>query len=474
MAAFVFAFTIPNLLRALFGEGAFASAFVPVFTERLEKHGHQAAWQAACRIISCLAVVLAAAVVLGALTALALPSFLPRPHLRLAMKLLVPLMPYALLVCLAGALGSVLTALRKVLLPAYSPALLNICLILAALAARSSARSPQETIFWLAWAVLAAGILQVLAHLGRCRLAGYSFRWGVNWQAPEVRQVGRLLTPVLLGVGVLQLNTVVDRLLAAYLGDMAQATLYYSQRLAYLPVGLFGVAMGAILLPELSRAHARDDVRAVGETFGQILRAVVFLSLPVVAALLVLREPLVRLLFERGQFTIESRRETIWALLFYLPGVPAFVCAKVAVTPFHAAQDTRTPLRIALVCLVLNVVLNLILMQFLRQGGLALATSICSWLNVVLLLSLARQRMPDLSLLSVVPSLLRCLVAATGAGVAGAYVLKVPFSAGWGIGYWQLALQAGGSALAMGVIYLGLAALLGSPELRELRRKRIG
>ncbi len=463
MAAFVFAFTIPNLFRGLFGEGAFAAAFVPVFSEALEKEDRQTAWQGACRVISVLAVALGGMVL--AVMAIAWLSgwclTQARAHIRLGLELTAWFVPYALLVCLAGALGSVLTSLRRIAVPAFSPVLLNLFLIAAAVGVGRLPEASRMRPALLVAGVLGAGVAQLVAPLWRCRSMGLSFRFSPSRHAPEVRKVLGLLVPVLFGVGILQLNTLVDRMLAFYLGATATSSLYFSQRLVLLPVGLFGVAMGVNTLPVMARAWSRGDQEAMGWTVSYALRQVLFLTLPALAALWVLREPMVRLLFERGSFGELSGRETLWALAFYLPGLPAFVCAKVAVTPFHAAQDTRTPVRIALLCLVMNVVLNLILMQFLKQGGLALATTICAWLNVGLLLGLTRRRLPTFRLRGLLLPVCKTALAALAAGMAAHAVLAA-------LGNSHLLVQNLVPGLVLGGAYLLATAVLRCRELGEV------
>ncbi len=394
LAAFVVAFTFPNLLRALLGEGAFNNVFVPVFSERREKSGQEKAWAAACRIISVLAVVLVVLVFFISVTSIGLRAFAQKDLTRSVLSLTPALMPYAILVCLTAAFGGVLNSLNRFSLPAYSQTIMNVSLIIAALIA-GFWLDGRNTVWLLVAAVLIAGVLQLLLHVHACARLGMRFRFDPEFSDPSVMRVGRLMTPVLIGAGVVQLNVVVDRMLAMFLGSGATTSLYYSQRLVYLPVSLFGVAMGTVALPALSKAWAANDHESARDSIVQALTTVLFLSIPAVALMAALRYPVVQLLFERGDFDLTSTRETVWALMFYLPGIPAFACAKVAVTPFYARHDTGTPVRIAAWCLLLNVVLNLILMQFLAQGGLALATAVCSFVNVGVLLWLVFKQFRD-------------------------------------------------------------------------------
>jgi putative peptidoglycan lipid II flippase len=411
LAAFVIAFTFPNLLRALLGEGAFNNVFVPVFNAEQQRSGRAAAWAQACRVISVLAIVLAVLVFMVSAGVVLARPWVSDELAGEVLGLTPVLMPFALLICVSGALGGILNSVDRFGVAAYSPVIMNVCLIGGALLFAKFGVGDGDGGSTLAAAVLLAGVLQLLWHVLACRREGLVVRFDPVLGDPAVGRVARLMVPVLIGTGVVQLNVVVDRVLAGVLGSAATTSLYYSQRLVYLPVSLFGVAMGTVVLPSLSRTWAAGDVEGMRRSVGKALKTVLFLSVPSVAILAALRYPVVRLLFERGGFDGESTRETVWALLFYLPGIPVFACAKVAVTPFYARQDTRTPVRIAAWCLVLNVVLNLVLMQFLAQGGLALATSICSFVNVGVLLALAFRRMGGGGLCELTGRALRMILA---------------------------------------------------------------
>lgn len=413
MGGWVFAFTVPNLLRALFAEGAFSSAFVPVFSERLATDGEQGAWRSATVVITTLLLVVAVVSAAIVLFSLPLRFVISEGTGRVALELLPLAMPYAVLIAGSTAFAAVLNSTGRFAVPAFSPLLLNVFLIAAALgAAQWLGGGSGPWIVVLPVAALAAGVVQLLLHALRCAHVGFPWRFRLERNHADTRRIATLMAPVMLGVGVMQLNILVDRTLAAWLGSEAITSLYYSQRLVYLPVGLFGVALGVASLPLLSRAWACGRTDEMAGHLRTGLGQVLFLSVPAAAALFVVRTPLVSLLFERGAFDASDTSSTVWALLFYLPGIPAFAAAKVATTPFHAAQDTKTPVQISAVCLGLNIVLNLSLMPFLRQGGLALATSIASWLNVLLLLRSSQGRLPSAALAGLGTHGLRILVSA--------------------------------------------------------------
>lgn len=472
MAAFVAAFTVPNLLRALFGEGAFSAAFVPVLSRHLEERGKEAAWGTACRVISVLAATLAVIVLVAVCLLHPLRAFLPGALPQLTLRLLPWLLPYAVLVCVSGAFAGVLHTLGRFGVPAFSPVLLNAALIGASfVVCPLFGDTPEERVFGLVAAVLAAGTAQVVLHVAACRLDGLRFRLEPDVRSSDVHEVAKLMAPALVGTGVLQLNVAVDRCLAVYLGSGATTSLYYSQRLVYLPVGLFGVALGVVCLPAMARAWSRGDREDMLASFRYSLRLVFFLTLPTTVLLALLGGGIIELLFQHGAFTAQSRAETLYAMAFYLPGIPAFACTKIAVTAFHARRDTATPVRIACLCLVLNVVLNVVLMQFLRQGGLALATTICSYVNVSLLFITLRKELGPLGLAAMWPDLLRTCVA-SGAAAAGT-ALGVAGMARWGGGaelptLFLLVSRVAVPAAAGGLSFVGSAVLLRCTEVREI------
>lgn len=472
MGGWVFAFTLPNLLRSLFAEGAFSAGFVPVFSERLERDGRDAAARSASVIVSWLACAVVACALLVAAVGMAVRPFATNRTYAIALELLPLVMPYAVLIALSTAFAAALNALRRFTLPAFTPLLLNVFLIGAALLAASTGEvgAVDNRIGFLVPAVLAAGLLQLLLHLRAALRAGVPWRWRLDRRHADTQRVMRLMAPMMVGVGVMQLNVLVDRLLAGWLGGEAISSLYYSQRLAYLPVGLFGVALGVASLPLLSRAWSGGRVDEMNRHLRTALQQVFFLSVPVAVAFWVVRDPLIRLLFQRGAFGDSAVEGTLWAFLFYLPGIPAFACAKVATTPFHARQDTRTPVRIAAFCLALNIVLNLAFMPFLRQGGLALATSISSWINVALLLRIMSRSLPDRMALNLAHHAGRVLLAALGASVPALLTMHrlAPLLSPIEPAFLTHAILVAAPLAAFALTYLVLARALGCREAQEL------
>ncbi|MDT8391289.1 MAG: murein biosynthesis integral membrane protein MurJ [Lentisphaeria bacterium] len=468
LAAFLTAWKLPNLLRSLFGEGAFSAAFVPSFSSALEQEGDTAAWRLAGRVLSLLflgvsvaAALIAAAAVLGAL-------FVENELRQTTLRFVPVLMPYAVFICLTAGFAGLLNTFQKFAVPAFSQIFLNVAWIGGALTAwRLAGADGIPSIWFLCGAVLAAGAAQTLMLYLACRKQGGRLAFDPAWRSADTRGVFRLMGPAVLGAGVHQINVLVDQFLALLLGSQAVTSLYFSQRLVYLPVGLFAVAGVTVSLPMMSRAWSRGDGDEMAAILREGIRRALFLSLPCFFLLFMVRMDIVKLFFLRGNFTPRDAAATAWALLFYLPGIPAFVLTKFAVTPFHARKNTRTPVIIAVFCLVVNVVLNVILMRFLAQGGLALATSVCGWLNVVLLLIvLTRSGSVDLGLRRMLPNLGKLAVAALCGMTACALTMII--LSDWRAGGFAGRLTAVSlAAFFGGGTYLAACLVMRCPEARD-------
>lgn len=469
LAAFLTAWKLPNLLRSLFGEGAFSAAFVPSFSSTLEQEGEDAAWRLAGRVLSLLFIgVVSVSGIIAVIAALG-GIFVENELRQTTLRFIPVLMPYAVFICLTAGFAGLLNTFQKFAVPAFSQIFLNAAWIVGALSAwRLAGATGTPSIWFLCAAVLAAGAAQTLMLYVACRNQGGRLAFEPAWRSPEARSVFRLMGPAVLGAGVHQINVLVDQFLALMLGSQAVTSLYFSQRLVYLPVGLFAVAGVTVSLPMMSRAWSRGEGDEMAAILREGIRRALFLSFPCFFVLFILHMDVVKLFFLRGNFTPKDAAATAWALLFYLPGIPAFVVAKFAVTPFHARKNTRTPVVIAVFCLLVNVILNLILMRFLAQGGLALATSICSWLNVVLLLIfLARSGSGNLGLRRMLPGLGRLVVAALGGMTVCALTAMV--LSGWrGGGFPTRLLAVCLSALLGGSSYLAACLMMKCPEAEDM------
>ncbi|MDZ7748174.1 MAG: murein biosynthesis integral membrane protein MurJ [Halofilum sp. (in: g-proteobacteria)] len=393
--AFFVAFRIPNFLRRLFGEGGFTQAFVPVFTEYKEKHGFESLRDLADHVVGTLLGVLLALTAIGvafspALVLVFAPGFYDEPErYRAAADMLRVTFPYLLFISLVATAGGMLQSFSRFAVPAFTPVLLNICLIGGALWAAPRFEIP---IYAMAWAVFVAGIVQLafqLPFLARIGMLPRP-RWG--WRHPGVQKVLRLLVPTLFGASVAQINLLVDTLVASLLAAGSVSWLYYADRLLEFPLGVFGVALGTAILPRLSSDHARSDPAAFHRTLEHALRLILVIGVPATAGLVLLAGPILTTLFGHGAFGAGDTRMAALALLGYGVGLPAFLAVKVLQPGFFSRQDTRTPVRIGAAALVANMFLNAAITGGLVLGGyaaphagLALATALSGWLHAGLL-----------------------------------------------------------------------------------------
>lgn len=459
MSDFVVAFRLPNLFRALFGEGALSSAFVPVFMATRKEEGDQAAWVVARKTVTLVAAGLFVIVLLliGATYLLqwAKPDLVARaPHL---LPLTRVMLPYVLFICLAGLFMAMLNAHYRFSLPALTPSLLNVVWIaFIILVCPRLGTTPEQQIYGLAFAIFVAGIIQTGVQLpGLMRLG---FRPGFAWDLSDkrVRRVFTLMGPTALGSSVTQVNVMVNALLARWAASWAPASLFYAERLIYLPQGLLATAMSTVLLPVLSGHAARGNHEEMRNTLNHSLRTLLFVMIPASIGLLVLSEPIVRMLFGYGRFDEDAIRHTSIALQFYAPGLMVFCLAKVFVPAFYALQDTRTPFLIGLRAVALNFTLNVIFVLTwpleYKHAGLALSTVISEAMNGLTLAVLLHRRLGPFGWASVLRTASKALVCS----VVMAVVISVGFvlldSATIGAG------KIAEIASVLGAIALGMAA----------------
>ncbi|MDA1132638.1 MAG: murein biosynthesis integral membrane protein MurJ [Proteobacteria bacterium] len=419
--AFFVAFKIPNLSRRLFGEGAFAAGFVPIFSSTLERDGPEAARAFAEDALAILAVTLG---VMLALFELAMPwlmlglapGFAADPaKFDLAVALTRITFPYLLLVSLVSLYAGVLNCLGRFAVAAATPILLNLCLIGALLGLRDALPTPGHA---LAWGVAAAGVAQLVWIVLATARAGVRLRLHRPRFTPKVRDLLRRMMPATVGSGVAQINIAVDVILASLLPAGSVSYLFFADRLTQLPLGILGAATGTALLPLLSRSVGRGDGAGAQATFNRAAEVALLLALPSSVALVAVAQPIVHVLFERGAFDAAATAATAQAVWAYALGVPAYVLIKVLSPGFFANGDTKTPVLIGVAAMLANLVLNLLLMGPLLHAGLALATAIAAWANAALLYVFLRRRgffVPDAALRRALP---RVAIATAGLGAA--------------------------------------------------------
>ena len=393
--AFFVAFKLPNFFRRLFAEGAFNAAFVPLFSRRLASDGLQAAQIFATSVLSVMVAFLFVFVTLLQIGMPFLmygfaPGFTDDPaKFQLAVELTRITFPYLLFISLVSLLGGVLNSLGRFAAAAATPIILNIVLIGALVGATPYLPTAGHA---LAWGVAVAGAAQFVWLAVACHRAGMPLPLRWPRLTPGVRRVLRLMLPGAVGAGVVQINLLIDIVIASILPTGAVSYLYYADRVNQLPLGVVGIAIGTALLPLLSRQLREGATDEARNSMNRGIEVALLLTVPAAAALLVIAEPIITVLFQRGQFSADTATATGQALMAYAVGLPAYVLVKVLAPGYFAREDTATPVKIAIVCVAVNVVLNLVLIQFLGHVGIALATAASAWLNAFLLAAILRKR----------------------------------------------------------------------------------
>ena len=415
--AFIAAFRIPNLLRRLFAEGSLSSAFIPVFTQYMVRRGRVEAFALARSAFFLLSVLLLFIVIGGiflspGIVRLVAPGFASEKY-ALTVHLTRLMFPYIFFVGLVALCMGILNVLGHFAAPALAPVLLNISIIGSVLMIAPSLSVPAVG---LAIGVLIGGVLQLALQLPVLWRKKFRLLQKVQWLHPGLKQVGTLIPPVILGGAVYQINIVVGTILGSLLAEGSVTYLYFADRLVQFPLGVFAIAAATAVLPSLSRQAAAENFDALKDTFGHALKLVFFISIPAMLGLIVLREPIVALLFQRGEFNVLATQLTAQALLYYSLGLWAFSAVRIVAATFFALQDTRTPVKMAAISILANIVLGLILMGPLAHGGLALATSLSSILNLALLVNALRSKLGALGWRSIARSFCKTLVSSLAMG----------------------------------------------------------
>ncbi len=394
--AFLIAFKIPNFLRRLFAEGAFSQAFVPVLTEYKTKRSHDEVAELASRTAGTLGVILFLVCVVSVIAAPILvlvfaPGFIDQGQkLELTTQMLRITFPYLLFISLTALASGVLNSYGRFAIPAFTPVFLNIILILAAIYLAPHLDDP---ITALAWGVLIAGVVQLgfqlpyVARLGLLRRP----RWGFRDEG--VRRIMKLMLPGIFGSSVMQINLLLDTLIASFLITGSVTWLYLSDRMMELPLGILGIALATVILPSLSEKHANADSKAFSHTIDWALRWVLLVGTPAAIALAVLAVPILSTLFLHGKFSVHDVMMARMSLVAYSLGIVGFILVKVLAPGYFARQDTKTPVRIAIIAMVVNMICNVAfvvpMVMLDMEGphaGLALATTVSSFVNSGLLL----------------------------------------------------------------------------------------
>ncbi|MDD5680121.1 MAG: murein biosynthesis integral membrane protein MurJ [Candidatus Omnitrophica bacterium] len=383
--AFLMAFTIPNALREVAAEGAVNTALVPVLTDYNVKKGKDEFWRLANVTFNLFLVVLLVIVIVGVLISPVLvkiiaPGFLKYPEkFSLTVRFARILFPYILLVGLATVCMGILNTLKHFISPALGGVVFNASLIGGMLIFY-----PHVTVMHVVFAVLVGGLLQFLVQLFPVLRRGPFLNWKAGLKHEGAVKIGKLLLPRLAGSGIYEINVIVDRMLASLefaTGKGAVAALYYGNRLFQLPLAVFGISLATAALPTMSSFVAEKDMEKLKDTISFSLRTMLFLTVPAAIGLMVLSRPIIKVLFERGEFDQYATTVTSAVLLCYSIGLIAYGSIRILVSAFYSMHDTVTPVRVTFYALFYNITLNLILMWPLKAAGLALATSIAGFIN---------------------------------------------------------------------------------------------
>lgn len=472
LSAFRTAFMLPNLARRLFGEGALSSALVPVLTQTLAEEGEDAGRSLVGAVIRTLTLTLVALISLAEGVVLIWRAIKP----DLALDFAVVLLPYMLLICLVAILGGVLNVRGRFAAPAAVPAIMNIAIIVAAfVGAKLGGLAGSELMYVICGGVLVAGALQLLVMIGAIRAAGFVPRMSARAFDPRVRQIIKLMLPMALGVSAVQVNAMLDYLVAYWFVEVGgervgPAVLGYAQYLYQLPLGVFGIALATAIFPVLSERAAAGDREGVETSLASGLRMALFIALPATVGLIFVADPLVSALYEHGKFDEGDTARVAGVLALYAAGLCAYFTQHLLVRTFYALKESRLPARIAATMVVVNLSLNLFLVHVLAERGLALSTAVCSAVQVILLIGAIRPLVPEMKWSTVLKGLasfgaLSALMLAALAAVDG-FVESLLDWARWPIVRTVV-------LVAVGAGVYGLAAIIFRvPEMRFVRKRR--
>ena len=462
--AFFMAFRIPNLLRRLTAEGALSAAFVPLFTKTLLKD-RQEAFKLANNVLFHLTLFTAIIMIAGIVFAepllkLIAIGFTDDPEkFQLTVSLTRLVFPYLMFVSLAAIMMGILNSMHHFAAPAAAPIMLNISFIVSAIFLRDYFDLP---VYALAVGVLIGGFLQLAIQIPFAIKNGFVFSFVFDPRSDLLKKVLILTLPATLGTAVAEINMFVDTMLASMLKEGSVSYLYYANRLVMFPLGVFAVAISTALLPTLSRHAGKNENDKIIDTLSLSIRGAMFLIVPSTVGLIILRVPIIEVLFERGAFDHAATLNTAFALGFYAVGLLAFSGVKLFVSAFYAIGDTKTPVKLAMISMLINIALNLILMGPLQHGGLALATALASWINLAGLVYFLKKRFGTVDgktlLKSFLITALISLAMAAAIALAWGYLFASGFSAS----------GLAGIILLAGLFYFALSYIFGQPEAKRL------
>ncbi len=478
--AFYVASRIPNLLRDLFAEGAMSSAFVPVLTEYQTRSGNKEANKLVSSTFLFILIVVGLICIAGVvfapvIVAVIAPGFVNDPQKLSETIFLTRIMfPFLMFISLASLTMGALNTRRIFFIPALAPAVLNVANIICILILADRLHNP---IVAVAIGVVVGGFVQFVFQVPSFFRSGYAFfqkkedtGHTVFWH-PGLKRIGRLIVPATAGLAITQINIFISTILASSLPVGSITYLYYSMRLIHFPVGIFGVAMGMAVLPALSEHAAKGETDKLREDFSFALRLLFFMTVPAMAGLIALRFPIVTTLYMRGKFGAAAVTGTADALMFYAVGIWSMVGVRVITATFYSTQDTRTPVKIAAVAVLTNILLSLALMGPMRHNGLAFANALASGVNFLLLFYFLRRKLGGLGTRKIAVSFAKTFFAAALMGFAGWFLAGR--SATWTLSGHSLSKAGylGAIILFCLAVYAGTAYLIKSEEIGYIIKK---
>ncbi|MGR3220146.1 MAG: murein biosynthesis integral membrane protein MurJ [Candidatus Anammoxibacter sp.] len=449
--AFTIAFRIPNLFRRLFGEGALSAAFVPVFTEYREKNSKIEAWNLVRNLGTLIIIILAGIVVVGEIL------FYTVPHLthlsqkwNMVFGLLLIMFPYVMFICLVAFSMAILNSCRHFLVPALTPIILNICWISGLLVVTSGhVDYPGKMIFGVALAILIAGVLQLAVQIPVLKRYGLEFKPSFNFAHPAIKRIFKLMGPTIFGLAIVQINVLLDSVIAVGFAPSeagnqtfhlfgkeifypletgAASVLYYGDRLIQFPLGVFGIALANVIFPLFSKHAANEEWDNFRLTLDKAIRLILFIGIPASVGLILLRLPLVELFYERNEFDVESTGRTTNVIFFYAIAIWSYCGLHVIVRAFYSLKDTKTPMKVGVCMVVVNLILNLTLIWFLNAGGLALATSISAILQFTILSIILKKRLAIILNRGIILSLCKTGIATIAMAISCLSVQNIVFA----------------------------------------------
>jgi putative peptidoglycan lipid II flippase len=457
------AFRIPDLIFQLIAGGALGSAFIPTFTSYLAHGDEKEAWRLASSVLNIVAIVLTGCAAVAAIFAPQLvahvvaPGFSPEEQ-ALTVQLMRIMLISPIVFGTSGIVMGILNSFQHFLLPALAPAIYNLSIIAGAIFL-----APVMGIYGLAVGVVVGSFLHLFVQLPELLRKGLAYRLILDITHPGVREVGRLMLPRMLGLATVQINFLVNTFLASGLAEGSLAALNYGWMLMLLPQGIFAMAIATAVFPTFSALAATGEFAELRLTLSEALRLILYLTVPASVGLVVLREPLIQLLLQRGRFDPSSTQVVAWALQFYALGLFAHSALEVVTRAFYSLHDTRTPVLIGAGAMALNIILSLLLIGPLFHGGLALANSVATIVETVVLLVILRGRLQGIDGQRLLRSLAKISAAATVMGVG----------VGWFDALTQgshILIRGGGAVVLGGVLYLAVSLLLHAEEVRALKR----